>query len=401
MTDPHSELPWLQHLHSTLCQREQAGLRRELRCVDTAAQHRQLFCSNDYLGLSQHPKLIKAMQEGAGRYGVGSCASHLISGHSPAHEALEQRITEWMQQRIANAQTLTFSTGYMANMGVLTALADRHTTIFSDRLNHASIVDGCRLAAANGAAIRRYRHADTDHLSQLLEQDGNTRKIIVTDGVFSMDGDIAPLPELLHLAQKYNALLAVDDAHGIGVLGANGQGSLEYTDLPAWDGLILIGTLGKAAGAGGAFVCAHADIIEHLIQNARSYIYTTAQPPAIAHTLYRSIELIYGEEGQRRREQLHMLATHLRVGLQQICTHRPDWSPLPSHTPIQPLVTGDNTSVLTLAQKLLEAGWHVPAIRPPTVPQGSARLRFTLHAAHRLEDVDALLEQLYRLSLSQ
>lgn len=406
--------PWLGHLQHQTTLREQANLRRQIRCINTAEQHHRLFCSNDYLGLSQHPALIRAMQEGASRYGAGSCASHLISGHSPAHEALAQCITQWMQHRIAHAQTLTFSTGYMANMGVLTALADRNTTIFSDRLNHASIVDGCRLAAAGGATVHRYRHADTDNLSQLLEKDAQTaagsrqqnqsscrRRIIITDGVFSMDGDIAPLPALLQLAQQYGALLAVDDAHGIGVLGADGQGSLQYTGLPAYEGLVLIGTLGKAAGAAGAFVCAHSTIIDHLIQTARSYIYTTAQPPAVAHALCHSVQLMRSEEGKARREQLRMLIQHLRSGLQQICALRPAWSLLPSHTPIQPLTVGDNSTALMLAQGLLDAGWQVPAIRPPTVPQGSARLRFTLHAAHQLDDVDALLEQLQRLALSQ
>lgn len=407
MIDPQPQLPWLLHLQQQTDQREQNGLLRRVRCVDTATQHQRLFCSNDYLGLSQHPSLVAAMQEGANRYGVGSCASHLISGHSPAHQALEASISQWMQQRIANAQTLAFSTGYMANMGVLTALADKHTTIFSDRLNHASIVDGCRLAAANGATVRRYRHADVGHLSQLLAKDtaskngSQQRSIIVTDGVFSMDGDIAPLPAVLQLAQQHSALLVVDDAHGVGVLGANGQGSLEHTCLPAYQGLILIGTLGKAAGVGGAFVCAHADIIAHLIQTARSYIYTTAQPPAVAHTLCHSVTLMQGEEGRARREQLHMLIQHLRDGLTAICAQQPAWSLLPSHTPIQPLLVGDNASALKLAQGLLKAGWQVPAIRPPTVPEGSSRLRFTLHAAHQLDDIDALLEQLHHLSLSQ
>lgn len=398
-------MQYLQHLQEQTKQREQKGLLRQVRSVDTVAEHQRLFCSNDYLGLSQHPALIQAIADGAQQYGAGSCASHLISGHTPAHDALEHTITAWMHNRIAHAKTLTFSTGYMANMGVITALADKKTTIYSDKLNHASIIDGCRLAAANGATVRRYRHADTTHLAQLLEKEAtaesnnnnNTRTIIVTDGVFSMDGDIAPLPELLALAQQHGALLVVDDAHGIGVLGTRGQGSLEHFNLPAYEGLVLVGTLGKAAGIGGAFVCAHRTIAQHLLQSARSYIYTTAQPPAIAHALCKSVELMQGEEGQYRREQLHMLVTNLRNGLKQLCKEQPTWSLLPSPTPIQPLVVGSNNTALQLAQALQQAGWHVPAIRPPTVAEGASRLRFTLHAAHQLEDVDALLETLHSL----
>lgn len=395
---PH---PFLQHLEQTLQQKAKDDLLRTVPCIDTKAQHRQLFCSNDYLGLSQHPQLIQALADGAAQYGAGSCASHLISGHTPAHQTLEDAITAWMRPIMGDGiDTLTFSTGYMANVGVLTALADKQTTIFSDKLNHASIVDGCRLAKSNGCTVRRYRHVDMQHLQTLLEQDNNPRKIIVSDGVFSMDGNIAPVAELLDLAQTHDALLIIDDAHGIGVLGADGQGSLAhvrqqgYNSTPLSSGVLLMGTLGKGAGIGGAFVAAHATLVQYLVQSARSYIYTTAQPPAIAHALTQSITLMQGADGAARREQLQMLIAHFRHGVQAIIAPYEKCHLMDSPTPIQPLVVGSNANALALMQQLKKRGLHVPAIRPPTVPEGSARLRFTLHAEHRIEDIDGLLEAL-------
>jgi 8-amino-7-oxononanoate synthase len=342
------------------------------------------FNSNDYLGLAADARVAAALHEGVRRYGVGSGASHLVSGHSQAHEALEQRLADFMAPQLEQPRALTFSTGYMANLAVLTALAavaPQDSEIFSDALNHASIIDGARLARAR---VTVYAHADADALQAALAASRARHKIVVTDSVFSMDGDIAPLPTLLALCQQHGAWLVVDDAHGFGVLGEHGRGALEHFGLRAPQ-LVYMGTLGKAAGVSGAFVAAHATVIEWLLQRARPYIYTTAAPPALAHALLTSLELIAGTEGQQRRAQLELLRHQLAT-----LPARRSWRQLPSATPIQPLVIGGNVEALAVAQALEAQGIWVSAIRAPTVPTGTARLRITLAATHTMDDVARL-----------
>jgi len=347
------------------------------------------FCSNDYLGLANHPRVVAALQEGARRYGAGSGASHLISGHSQAHEQLEQRLASMAQTVIPDARCLSFCTGYMANLAAVSALGGDGTAIFSERLNHASLIDGVRLARGE----RRVFGA-VDELRAQLAASGAARKLIVSDAVFSMDGHLAPLAELLQLAEQHDALLLVDDAHGFGVLGPRGHGSLAQLGLRS-ERIVLVGTLGKAAGVGGAFVAAHPVVIDWLLQTARPYIFTTASPPALAHALLSSLELIEGEEGERRRAQLELLQTQLQDGLAPAAAAR-GWTLPRSDTPIQPLIAGDNAAALALAARLEDQGIRVPAIRPPTVPAGTARLRITLCAAHSAEQVERLLQALLR-----
>jgi len=346
------------------------------------------FCSNDYLGLANHPGLIAALAEGAQRYGVGSGASHLISGHSRAHAALEDDIAAFIAPCVPSARALFFCTGYMANLALLTALGDAQATIFADKLNHASLIDGALLAKA---ALQRYPHGRIDLLAAQLERCSTPIKLIVTDAVFSMDGDLAPLPELLALAEQHDAWLIVDDAHGFGVLGPEGRGALAHFGLSS-ERLITMGTLGKAAGVAGAFVAAHPSVIDWLVQSARSYIYTTAAPPAIAHTLRASLQLIRGAQGERRRTHLKQLIEALRTRLTALIAARPalGWRLAESATAIQPLIVGSNDTALSLAAALEVQGLWVPAIRPPTVPPGTARLRITLSAAHELADVERL-----------
>jgi 8-amino-7-oxononanoate synthase len=348
------------------------------------------FCSNDYLGLANHPRLIAALQEGAALYGVGSGASHLISGHSRAHAQLEERLAEFISPHLESARALYFCTGYMANLAVLSALTagDPDSEIFSEAINHASLIDGARLARA---AIKVYPHADLEALSALLAASNASTKLVVTDSVFSMDGDLAPLPQLLALCEQHGAWLVVDDAHGFGTLGANGRGALEHFDLQS-PYLVYVGTLGKAAGVGGAFVAAHASVIETLIQKARPYIYTTAAAPALAHALLTSIDLIAGAEGIARRAHLQDLLAQMDKDLRLT-----RWQRLPSNTAIQPIVIGSNAEALQMAAALLEQGLWVPAIRPPTVPQNTARLRVTLSAAHSAQEVAQLISALNQL----
>ncbi|RJF95441.1 8-amino-7-oxononanoate synthase [Noviherbaspirillum saxi] len=344
------------------------------------------FCSNDYLGLAAHPRLVEALKEGAEKYGVGSGASHLISGHSRAHDLLEERFAGLMSPYIEQARALTFCTGYMANLAVLTALAavsGRDTDLFSESLNHASLIDGARLSRAN---VQVYAHGDVEALEGLLKASAAKTKIVVTDSVFSMDGDLAPLPALLALCERHDAWLVIDDAHGFGVLGANGHGALEHFRLRSHN-LIYMGTLGKAAGVGGAFVAAHATVIEWLVQRARPYIYTTAAPPALSHALLASLDLITGKEGAARRTHLQQLIAQLQDGLR--LRH---WQLFPSQTAIQPVIIGANEEALRAAALLHAQGYWVPAIRPPTVPADTARLRITLSAAHTAADVAQLAQ---------
>jgi 8-amino-7-oxononanoate synthase len=338
------------------------------------------FCSNDYLGLANHPDLIAAFKQAADQYGVGSGASHLVCGHSAAHHRLEEKLAEMT----GRPRALLFSTGYMANLGVVTALLDKSDFIFEDKLNHASLIDAGLLS---GARFQRFLHNDIDNLRVRLERAGAGRKLVCVDGVFSMDGDLAPLPELATLAQQHDAWLMVDDAHGFGVLGAHGGGCAEYFNLDCEQLPILMGTLGKAAGTCGAFVAGSEALIETLIQFARTYIYTTALPPAVAAATLKSIELIQSEN--RRREQLQQLIARFRTGAQQLGLQLMD-----SSSAIQPLLVGDAGRALELSEKLAQRGFWIGAIRPPTVPADTARLRITLTAAHTEQQVDRLLDTL-------
>ncbi len=354
------------------------------------------FCSNDYLGLASHPTLIEALVEGAHRYGAGSGASHLISGHGEAHAALEDLLAHWMTSSIPHARVLTFSTGYMANLALLTALGDSSATVFCDKLNHASLIDGALLAKAQ---VRRYPHCHLTTLERQLKVCATPIRLIVTDTVFGMDGDQADLAALLALAERYDAWLILDDAHGFGVLGQHGHGSLAQAGLRS-ERFILMGTLGKAAGVSGAFIAAHPVIIEWLLQTARTYVFTTAVPPALAHALRTSLQLIAGDEGMRRRVLLRQHIAQLRSGLQDLIDAYPaaGWVLGASDTAIQPLIVGDNARALALSDRLDTQGMWIPAIRPPTVPTGTARLRITLSASHTADDVQCLLAALHTVA---
>jgi len=344
------------------------------------------FCSNDYLGLANHPALIEAAAEGVQRYGVGSGASHLISGHSRAHHELEQALAEF----VGLPRALLFSTGYMANLAAVTALVGRDDAIFADRLNHASLNDAAVLSRAR---FIRYPHLDLVALEKRLAATDAQRKLVISDAVFSMDGDQAPVAALLALCQRFDAWLLLDDAHGFGVLEAEGRGSLfrlaaVQRNTPH---LIYMATLGKAAGVSGAFVAAQAPVIETLIQYGRSYGYTTAAAPLLSHALLASLRLIR-QQGWRR-ERLVQLIERLHKNLQAL-----PWQLLPSSTPIQPLLAGESQEAVRLDQALRERGIWVPAIRPPTVPQGGARLRISLSAAHTEADIDRLSAALHELA---
>jgi 8-amino-7-oxononanoate synthase len=383
-------------LDRELQQLDKNNLRRRRRTVDTPCAPRVqvdgramlAFCSNDYLGLAAHPALVEALREGAILYGVGSGASHLISGHSRAHAVLEERLAEFVSPHLEAARALYFCTGYMANLAVVTALAGRDAEIFSESLNHASLIDGTRLSRS---AVRVYPHGDVAALAAMLAASNAKAKVVVTDSVFSMDGDLAPLPQMLALCEQYGAWLIVDDAHGFGVLGEHGRGALEHFGLRS-PYLVYMGTLGKAAGVGGAFVAAHATVIEWLVQRARPYIYTTAAAPALAHALLTSIDIICGEEGTARRAHLQALIGQLKAEVSLQC-----WRFLPSDTAIQPLIIGPNEEALRIAAALYEQGLWVPAIRPPTVPPDTARLRVTLSASHQAQEVTQLATALNAL----
>jgi 8-amino-7-oxononanoate synthase len=386
-----------------------ALLRRRLKqtqspcdvAVTVGGRQLKAFCSNDYLGFANHPQLIAAMAEGAERYGVGSGASHLISGHSLAHDLLETELARTQLEHIHDARALFFCTGYLANITAITALAglglqgvnqNAGISIYSAKLNHASLIDGVKLAAAQTkASVHLFDHTKLADLNEMLQVDSSAHKLIVTDGVFSMDGDLAPVADLLAIAEAHDALLIVDDAHGFGVLGKYGHGILEHCQIQS-DRIVYIGTLGKAAGVSGAFVCAHKTLMECLIQKGRPYIYSTATPPAIAHTVLASLHLIEGEEGQERRAHLNQLIAiwHHELQLQH-------WQMSSSMTPIQPLVLGSNAAALLASKQLDEAGYWIPAIRPPTVPEGSARLRITFSANHSIESVRQLMAELQKI----
>ena len=377
-------------LAAELAELDEGGLRRTRRVLESPQGARVrvdgrdyvAFCSNDYLGLAGHPELIEAAQAGAARYGVGSGASHLVLGHSAAHHRLE----ECLAQFTGLPRALLFSSGYHANLAVVTALAGRGDAVFADRLNHASLNDAALLARAE---FRRYPHLDLSALERLLASSRARRKLVVTDAVFSMDGDIAPAPELIALCERHDAWLLLDDAHGFGVLGGSGRGVLEHFGTQSAR-VIYMATLGKAAGVFGAFVAAHDEVIETLVQRARTYIYTTAMPPLLAHVLEKSLELMARDTWRRDR------LSQLIIKLNQIVISK-RWRLLPSMTAIQPLVIGINTEALAVSEALARAGLLVPAIRPPTVPRGTARLRISLSAAHCAEDVERLAAALNAL----
>ncbi|WP_026685667.1 8-amino-7-oxononanoate synthase [Azovibrio restrictus] len=369
------------------------GLARRRRLLESPCAPRAMvegremlaFASNDYLGLAAHPELAQALADGALTWGAGSGASHLVSGHLGPHDLLEQRLAAFT----GFARALTFSTGYLANLAVTPTLAPgRDDAIFADKLNHASLIDAAQLSRARH---HRYPHNDMAALERLLAASDARSKVIVTDAVFSMDGDLAPLAELFALAERFDAWLVVDDAHGFGVLGPQGQGSLAHCGVPAHPRVILMGTLGKAAGVGGAFVAGSELVMDYLLQKARSYIFTTAQPPAVACALVKSLELIAA--GDARRAHLQALIRQLQEGLAGL-----PWQLLPSQTAIQPLIVGDNEAALALSRALWERGLWVAAIRPPTVPVGTARLRISLSAAHSQADVASLVDALKALA---
>ncbi len=343
------------------------------------------FASNDYLGLAADERIVAAARAALSRWGLGAGASHLICGHTAAHAALELELAAFVAP-CAGARALLLSTGYLANLAILSVLAGRDDAIFADKLDHACLNDGALLSRAE---LVRYPHCDVGALRLRLAASRARRKLIVTDAVFSMDGDIAPLPALLELAHAHDAWLIVDDAHGFGVLG-EGRGTLAHLGLSA-DRIVTMGTLGKAAGVAGAFVAAHPAVIETLVQSARPYIYTTAAPALLAEALRESLAIIRSEGG--RRQTLAARIAQFRTGARDL-----PWRLLPSETPIQPLVVGASAAAVALAEGLWRRGLWVPAIRPPTVPRGSARLRVSLSAAHSGADVDALLVALHELA---
>lgn len=375
-------------LRADLAQRQAQALYRTRRILDgpqgpvirSAGREFLSFCSNDYLGLAAHPAIAAACQRGLTEYGTGSGAAHLITGHSHAHHALEEELAAF----VGRPRTLLFSTGYMANLGIATALAGRGDAVFEDCLNHASLLDAGLLC---GARFARFAHADTAQLHQKLADSTAARKLVLTDGIFSMDGDIAPLPELARVCAQQQAWLVVDDAHGFGVLGAHGRGTLEHFALGMSDAPVLMGTLGKALGTFGAFVAGSEALIEALIQQARTYIYTTAMPAALAEATRAALRLLQAEP--ERRAQLQARIAQFRAGAAQLGLPLAD-----SVTPIQPLLIGEPQRALALSEALQASGILVAAIRPPTVPPGTARLRITLSAAHSAAQVEQLLDAL-------
>lgn len=375
-----------------LAQLQRQGLFRQRRIMQSAqgvsvrVDGRQLinFCSNDYLGLANHPAIVKAFKQGAEQYGVGSGAAHLICGHGHAHHALEEELAEFTGRQRA----LLFSTGYMANIGTISTLIGRGGTVLEDRLNHASLLDGGLLSCAQ---FKRYGHADMADLDCKLSV-SRRPQLIVTDGVFSMDGDLAPLPVMVRLAQEKNAMLMLDDAHGIGVLGQSGGGVLQHFGLNQTDVPVLMATLGKGLGTFGAFVAGSDDLIEILIQKARAYIYTTAMPPSLAEATRASLKIVQNERW--RREKLRVLCDCFRAGAAQLGLPLMD-----SVTAIQPILLGDSQRALACSEALFQRGFWVSAIRPPTVPQGKARLRVTLSASHEVHHVESLLTVLAELNI--
>ena len=376
-------------LREQIAQRREAGLYRSRSTIESpqgpqvklAGATYLNFCSNDYLGLAAHPRVVERFQHAAQRYGVGSGASHLVCGHLVPHHELEEALAEFT----GRDRALLFSSGYMANVGVLTALLRRGDYVFEDRLNHASLLDG---GLASGATFARYAHGDCDDLrDRLVRTEGKGVQLVAVDGVFSMDGDEAPLAALAATCAAHNACLMVDDAHGFGVLGASGAGSLEKAGLSAEQAPILMATLGKALGTAGAFVAGSDELIEALIQTSRNYIYTTALPPALASATLESLVLL--REEAWRREHLQALIKRFRVGAQQL-----DLPLMDSTSAIQPLLVCEADKAVELSRQLAKRYVLISAIRPPTVPRNTSRLRITLTAAHDEQQVDQLLSHL-------
>lgn len=375
-------------LEKDLQTRKEQQLYRQRRLVDSPqgvelkvdGQRVLNFCSNDYLGLASHPKLVAAFQKAASEYGVGSGAAHLISGHSHHHHQLEEELAEFT----GYPRTLLFSTGYMANLGVVSALVGQGDGVYEDRLNHASLLDAGLLSRAR---LQRYAHLDSHNLETKLSGSKAKAKLICSDGVFSMDGDVADVKSLAHVADQHSAWLMIDDAHGLGVIGKNGGGTLQQAGLGVNEVPILMGTFGKAFGTFGAFVAGEDILIETLIQKARSYIYTTAMPAAIAAATREALQLLQNENW--RRDRLQSLIKQFRAGAEQL-----GLSLMDSQSAIQPLLVGDTARAVTFSEKLRQSGFLISAIRPPTVPEGTARLRITLSAEHTDEHVDRLLQAL-------
>ncbi len=384
-----AKLPWHNELTAALAERKAAGRYRQNRLrVGEQGVHIHLgdktilsFCSNDYLGLAAHPDIKQAFKEAVDKEGVGSGAAHLLTGHSYYHQALEEKLADFTgQQRV-----LLFSTGYMANLGVIDGLLTRGDAVIQDKWNHASLLDGGRLTDADQL---RYPHADMGLLHKRLHNAATAKhRLIVSDGVFSMDGDIASLPEIMALSEQHHAAVLIDDAHGFGVIGEDGRGTVSHFQITPNKAPIVVGTLGKAIGTGGAFVAADELVIETLIQQARSYVYTTAQPPAIAAATLVSLDLVESE--QWRRDKLQQLIQQFRQGAEQLGLEL-----MSSETPIQPVIIGEDKKALEIGAKLEEQGILVGVIRPPTVPKNTARLRITFSAAHTEQDVNRLLSAL-------
>jgi 8-amino-7-oxononanoate synthase len=372
-----------------LAEIQRQGLRRQRRLLESSqGVHVRVdgrdylsFCSNDYLGLAADPRIAEAAIDSMRQYGLGAGASHHVSGHHRDHEELERALAAFA----GTPRALLFSSGYLANIAVVTVLAGRSSDVFADRLNHASLNDAMILSRAK---CRRYPHCDMAALESFLMCSTSADKVVITDSVFSMDGDLAPLPDIARLCERYGAWLVIDDAHGFGVLGKNGRGALAHFGLDSGH-IAYVGTLGKAAGVCGAFVAGSQQLIELLIQRARPYIYTTASPPSLAAALMKSVELIRSEDW--RRQRLTALSARISGGLK---LRR--WRLLASRTAIQPLIIGENSETVALSEVLAASAILVPAIRPPTVPRGSARLRISLSAAHTEADVDLLIETLQR-----
>jgi len=376
-------------LGQQLKERKQNSLYRSRRVIDSAqdvelsVNGKQLlnFCSNDYLGLANHPEVISAFKNGVDQYGVGSGSAHLVTGHLSVHHELEQQLADFVNR----PRALLFSTGYMANLGVVSALVSKNDCIFGDKLNHASLIDAGQLSAAH---FKRYFHNDASNLDKKLsdstESDFN---LIVSDGVFSMDGDVVALDNIITIANKNNATILIDDAHGLGITGKTGRGTLEQFNATIDDVPILMATLGKAFGTFGAFIAGSETLIETLIQQARSYIYTTALPPAVASATLASLKIIRNE--QWRREQLHNRIAQFKAGAKQLGLNL-----MPSNTAIQPLLIGSSELAMSISQSLEAQGILISAIRPPTVPKNMARLRITFSANHTKEHIDKLLSAL-------
>jgi 8-amino-7-oxononanoate synthase len=379
-------------LSAELNNRKQQFLYRQRRTLETPQQplvevdgrEYLAFCSNDYLGLANHPEVISSFQNAANIYGVGGGASHLVNGHSKAHHDLEEALAEFT----GRPRALLFSTGYMANLGAVNALLDKQDAVFEDRINHASLLDAGLLS---GARFQRYLHNDVESLDKRLGKTEARRKLVVTDGVFSMDGDLADLPAISSVCEKHRAWLMVDDAHGFGCLGKSGGGCAELFDMSTDQLQVLVGTLGKGFGTAGAFVAGSEELVETLIQHARTYIYTTSMPPAVAAATLTSLKILQTENW--RREKLETLIKQFRTGCEQIGLQLMD-----SPTPIQPILIGESDKALEMSQGLEQEGIFISAIRPPTVPQGSARLRVTLSAAHDEEQVNTLLNKLEKVA---